>query len=262
MMQADRYTDTAIGFDHVGPAALKKKWVEMPAETTAIDLDGIVEHKSEFDTSKQSNSLSSPWMADTDVVKNIYRAGLDYYQNPVNEIWQTIDHTALTLPFVSMDLSTPIPDYHSSYVEAKSVKNEIERLFSLATFIDLEPGMSNSFSEGLEYIVEQQGNQALDAIKRIILDEETASSIALEALKYVGNMDSPRWHEERRLMLEECLLNSRSAWVKDGAGLGLSFLDNPRSIPAIERAITKESSKALKEDLKLVLNQLTLTLGA
>lgn len=136
---------------------------------------------------------------------------------------------------------------------------EIRTLFSLATFITLEPGMTNSFSEGLEEAIEKYGELALREIENIILSEETASSIALEALKYVGNSDSKVWHDERRAMLETCLRQSRSAWVRDGAGLGLSFLDDPLSIPELERAIDRESSKALKEDLQLVLNQLKRT---
>jgi len=136
---------------------------------------------------------------------------------------------------------------------------EIRRLFSRATFITLEPGMSNSFSEGLEEAIEKYGELALREIQNIILGEETAYSIALEALKYVGNSDSRVWHDERRVMLETCLRNSRSAWVRDGAGLGLSFLDDPRSIPELEQAIERESSEALKEDLQLVLDQLRRT---
>ncbi len=136
---------------------------------------------------------------------------------------------------------------------------EIRNLFSPATFITLEPGMSNSFSEGLEEAIEKYGELALGEIQNIILSEETASSIALEALKYVGNTDSRVWHDERRAMLETCLRKSRSAWVRDGAGLGLSFLDDPLSIPELEKAIDRESSVALKEDLQLVLDQLQQT---
>lgn len=136
---------------------------------------------------------------------------------------------------------------------------EIKNLFSLATFISLEPGMTNSFSEGLEEAIEKYGELALREIQHIILSKETASSIALEALKYVGNSDSKVWHDERRSMLETCLRKSRSAWVRDGAGLGLSFLDDPRSIPELEKAIERESSEALKEDLQLVLDQLQRT---
>ena len=140
--------------------------------------------------------------------------------------------------------------------ESKTVAAEIKRLFALATFIDLEPGMTNDFSEGLEEAIEKYGKTALDKIQDLVLNDETPTSIGLEALKYVGNTDSTVWHNERRNMIETCLLLSRSAWVRDGAGLGLSFLDDPRSIPVLEKAIAGESSKALKKDLILVLDQL------
>ena len=143
--------------------------------------------------------------------------------------------------------------------QESDIASEIRNLFSLATFIALEPGMTNSFSEGLEEVIEKYGEPALREIQDIILNDETAFSIGLEALKYVGNSDSRVWRDERRAMLETCLKRSCSAWVRDGAGLGLSFLDDRLSIPELENAIDRESSEALKEDLQLVLDQLKRT---
>ena len=144
--------------------------------------------------------------------------------------------------------------------QSRKIAEEINNLFSLATFLDLEPGMINEFSEGLEESIERHGEEALSAIEDLILGEKTKSSIAMEALQYVGNTDSKEWDNERRIMLERCLLNSRSAWVRDGAGLGLASLDDTRSIPVLKVAISKETSKALKGDLTLVLDQLQDTL--
>lgn len=141
----------------------------------------------------------------------------------------------------------------------KSVSSEVDKLFSLATFIDLEPGMENAFSRGLENLIERHGDPALSEIQSFILEEKTKSSIAMEALQYIGRMDSNRWKTERRKLLEQCLLRSRSAWVRDGAGLGLASLDDPRSIRAVKTAIAKESSNMLKNDLESVLDQLEKT---
>lgn len=140
--------------------------------------------------------------------------------------------------------------------KSRQIDEDVANLFSLATFIDLEPGMTNEFQEGLEETIEMHGQPALDAVEGLILNEETKSSIAMEALQYIGYTDSTKWHDERRRTLERCLLKSPSAWVRDGAGLGLASLDDPKSIPALERAILAETSLALKEDLTLVLNQL------
>ena len=155
-----------------------------------------------------------------------------------------------------IDVSASIDDWLEHYQLQELVNGEVRRLFSQAAYMDLEPGMDNSFSIGLEQVVEKYGNEALDVVIQIILSAETSSSIAMEALKYIGDSDSSKWHDERRLVLEECLLKSRSAWVRDGAGLGLSSLDDPRSLPAVKLAFSQESSSALKEDLLLVLDQL------
>ena len=144
--------------------------------------------------------------------------------------------------------------------QESEIAAEIRNLFSLATFIALEPGMTNSFSEGLEEVIEKYGEPALRETQDIILNEETKSAIAMEALQYIGRTDSETWKNERRKILENCLLNSGSAWVRDGAGLGLASLDDPGSIPVLQAAISKETSKALKQDLYLVLDQLQDTL--
>lgn len=159
-----------------------------------------------------------------------------------------------------LDSSTSLPDLATDLVISRSVKTKVQRLFSLVIFIDLEPGMTNEFSEGLEDVIERYGKQALCAIEDTILDENTKSSIAMEALRYIGYTNSEKWHDERRRTIERCLLRSPSAWVRDGAGLGLASLDDPKSIPALEKAILNETSGALKEDLTLVLHQLLDTL--
>jgi len=143
---------------------------------------------------------------------------------------------------------------------SREVEIEVTQLFSLATFIDLEPGMTNEFSDGLEEAIERYGEKALRAIEDVILSKKTNTAIAMEALQCIGHTESRKWHDERRKMLERCLLESPSAWVRDGAGLGIASLDNPESIIALKRAIRKEDSIALKDDLTMVLNQLQDTL--
>lgn len=143
--------------------------------------------------------------------------------------------------------------------KSRQIAEEIASLFSLATHISLEPGFSNAFSEGLEQAIAEHGEAALTEIAQVILGEESKPSIAMEALQYVGHAESGKFLNERRKMLERCLLESGSAWVRDGAGLGIASLNDARSIDSLERAINMESSRALKEDLTLVLDQLQAT---
>ena len=171
--------------------------------------------------------------------------------------WQIINVRTFVGRLLS---STSLSIRTSTAPDSRFISAEVDKLFTLAKFIDLEPGMANEFSEGLEEAIEKYGELALGAVESLILNEETKSSIAMEAMQYIGYTDSGKWHDERRRMLERCLRRSRSAWVRDGAGLGLASLDDPKSIPALEKAIRNETSGALKGDLILVLHQLRDTL--
>lgn len=150
----------------------------------------------------------------------------------------------------------PEPERIQSLLKSSRIETEIRNLFAMAKHIDIEPGFSNAFSEGLEQAIAEYGEPALHEITKVILSERTKSSIAMEALQYVGHAESRTFLDARRNMLERCLLQSRSAWVRDGAGLGIASLNDCRSIDALEKAIENETSEALKEDLTLVLDQL------
>jgi HEAT repeat protein len=56
-------------------------------------------------------------------------------------------------------------------------------------------------------------------------------------------------------LLESSIFRS-SARVRDGAALGLAFLDDPHAIPYLKRAIENEKYSELREDMQMVLAQL------
>lgn len=147
------------------------------------------------------------------------------------------------------------------YVSDKlSIESAIKNLFHLAQETTFEEGMVNEFSIRLEKLIEIHGNIAIPYIQSIILKEKVSPNVAMYTLRYIGNLDSNVWHVERRQLLEKCLLQSRFMWVRDGAGLGLSYMDDPDSIPVLKQAIRDEKNTELREDLELVLEQLENTL--
>ncbi len=143
---------------------------------------------------------------------------------------------------------------------SKRIFAEISELFSEAENITIEAGIDNDFSISLEQTVEQFGETALAHIEALILKDKTSVILATETLKYIGCFASNRWHDARHTMIEHCLTQSKYAWVRDGAGLGISFMDDPQSIPVLEEAIERECNEELKEDLIQVLEQLQETL--
>lgn len=139
---------------------------------------------------------------------------------------------------------------------AEKISAYVKRLFSMAENIEFEIGMTNEFSEALERAIEVIGVRILVEIEKIILNEETSLTVAAETMRYIGNIESHKYRAERRELLETCLSASRFIWVKDGAAVGLSYIDDPQSIPALKQAVQQEKHEELKEDMILVLKQL------
>ncbi|MCY3831988.1 MAG: hypothetical protein OXG85_03155 [Chloroflexi bacterium] len=160
------------------------------------------------------------------------------------------------LPLFHSVSSTTLYDPTLNRLRSRGVMTEVQRLFSLATFVDFESGMTNDFSDSLEEVIETFGEVALEHVQGFVLDEKIPFTIAAEVLRYIGNIESGRYVDARRNMLESCLLNSRYMLVRDGAAAGLSYIDDSRSISCLQRAIKRETHNELKKDLNEVLQLL------
>ena len=74
----------------------------------------------------------------------------------------------------------------------------------------------------------------------------------MKKCKYCGST----YETERRSLLERCLLESKSNWIRDEAMRGISYLDNPQSLDAVEKAIVKETLPRLKRYMMRVAQRL------
>jgi hypothetical protein len=76
-----------------------------------------------------------------------------------------------------------------------------------------------------------------------------------EALRKFGLIENETTTGERFQTLI-ALLNHRSAVVRDGAMIGLAYLDDPRAIGAIEEAIRIEPLPVLRREMEAIREQL------
>lgn len=135
----------------------------------------------------------------------------------------------------------------------------LKALFSLGENTTFAVSINNPFSTSLAGIIEAQGAAALSAIEQMILNEATSISLAAETLDCIGNIESATHRIERRRLLETCLNKSRFVWVRDAAAVGLSAMDDPRSIAVLQQAIDREEHHELKADMLQILEQLEAT---
>lgn len=124
-------------------------------------------------------------------------------------------------------------------------------------------GFKSKFASETTQFVEMYGTEALSLITNKISDKDTNTECSWEALKWLGDMEHPTTHVARRDVLES-MLQHDSVYVRDGALLGLSHMDDPLSIPAIRLAIArvaKQDTPSQKVEIRQVLEQLENTLA-
>ncbi|HUS59173.1 MAG TPA: HEAT repeat domain-containing protein [Planctomycetota bacterium] len=135
------------------------------------------------------------------------------------------------------------------------VERWLHLVFSKAKGERFEDGMESDFSRQLESAIRQYGLQAICEIDHLINGAQSGAEVASEALRWIGLLSHPPTHKYRLWVLKKSL-SSESPRIRDGALLGISFLDDPEAIDALREAIQKESQTELKLDMERVLQQL------
>lgn len=144
-------------------------------------------------------------------------------------------------------------------VDILSLSKVVENLFRIAESEEFEDGMDSIFSLGLQNVIETYGNLALSMVSPYIFDSKTSVKVVSETLCQLGQINHIGTHRNRLRIIEKSLL-SNSTYIRDSAGLGLSFLDDPAAIESLEEAIEREINMELKKDLEMVLEQLVETI--
>ncbi|MEH1898196.1 MAG: HEAT repeat domain-containing protein [Nostoc sp.] len=135
------------------------------------------------------------------------------------------------------------------------IYSELETLFITGKEEYFEDGFESNFSRGLVSCVQKYGNDAIEAITCFIVYEKISPEVASEALRWLGEINHAESYKFRLWLLERSL-NCPSSRVRDGAILGLSYLNDPHAITYLEQAIEQEKIIELREDMKQVLAQL------
>jgi len=137
----------------------------------------------------------------------------------------------------------------------RDIGRAIANLFTAARNEIFEEGMESHFSKEFVSLIKRHGEVAILEAAILITSEKADPDVASEALKWLGQVKHSGTHSFRIWLLKRGLTSS-SPQVRDGAGLGLSFLNDPDAIPALQQAIEREQIPELRRDLEQVLQQL------
>lgn len=137
----------------------------------------------------------------------------------------------------------------------KSLMMEMEQLFVQAEEEQFEDGMESAFSKRLLALIEKHGDLAVKVLSGLVHNKRTSSETASEALRWLGQMFHPASFKYRFWLLSNALTSS-SLRVRDGALLGLSFMDTTKAIPVLEEAAVDEKCDELRDDIVALLDYL------
>ena len=138
---------------------------------------------------------------------------------------------------------------------ASQVRREVAALCAAAKGYYFEDGVESDFSKRLVRLVGEHGETAVRALEDLILADCPHTAVAAEALRWLGLLGQGAAYRSRRRLLENAL-SADSAEVRDGAVLGLMFLDDSHATEALRAALGRERKPWLRECIEQAIRQL------
>jgi hypothetical protein len=142
-----------------------------------------------------------------------------------------------------------------SSVEETTIETEILASIGRFSFEDLEDGMTANLGDALAGVMKRFGGAATLTLRTLIESSLLSPELASHSLRWLGRMKDPATHQARFALLAE-MLSAGNPYVRDGAALGLLSLRDKAAIPALKRAVGRESRKGLRADLQRTLGKL------
>jgi hypothetical protein len=182
-------------------------------------------------------------------------------------IKRTYAHTTLSrmVPTRALPFSSVPTKPNTQYLCWKNTSNwnvpnpdliqKLQNIFREGKYEIFEDGMHSTFSRALVSLINAHGSVAIDALATFLIDSNVNPEVASEALRWLGQVEHTESYNRRLWLLERSLRSPEPA-IRDGAILGLSFLDDPLVIPALWEALQTEEVSQLRKAIRQVLEQL------
>lgn len=161
------------------------------------------------------------------------------------------------------ETNAPTIKYYGGNVESSTAKiidsellsKQADSIFASAKGEIFEDGIESDFSRKLSEFIMSFGHSAMEAIIPVLLSDHTNTEVSSEALRVIGRLNHKTTYRDRLWLLERGLY-SASARLRDGAVIGLAFLNDPIAVTPLRSAIEREPIPELRHDMEQVLSQL------
>lgn len=137
----------------------------------------------------------------------------------------------------------------------KDFTTKMIQTFNKYRYDDFESGMNNEIRNDLIGFISQDAKSSLIVLRNIIIEESLNDLILNEILIQIGRINDDELKQERLKLLERFLFHN-SITVRDGALIGISYINDKRAIPSLQTAFVCESNEYLKKDILCLMEEL------
>ncbi len=169
------------------------------------------------------------------------------YKNPTTA-WKEESSTSGTFEATSIE----------KILQTAHLRGQLTAIFAAARDEYFEDGMDSEFSRDLVDFVSRYGLSAVKVLREFISDLTLSSETVYEALRWIGKINDVATRNERLRLLEESL-RSPVASLRDGAVLGLAWMDDPQVMRSVQQALLKETNWLVQKSMHHLLEQLKKT---
>lgn len=145
---------------------------------------------------------------------------------------------------------------HIEKISQVDITKRVEGIFRAVAEEALEGEIEDEFAKSLSELIRQYEGSAVNEIEHFIIKEVVASEAAEATLRILGDVNHKPTYKYRRWLLGKALLYCSSPIVRDGANVGLAYMDDPHAIPLLKKAILNEENPLLRKVMNKTLSQL------
>lgn len=187
----------------------------------------------------------------------IFSGGWVFHEDNLDLIIDENNSSSVDESFHDVDLTglSTSEENGSDVDKLTFVSAKVKEIFCDGESEIFKAGMDSIFSQRLNFMINYFGVLPLKALNDLLSNKQTNIELLSETMRAVGgNADIKTKNLRFRFLIEG--LNHTSAIIRDSASLGLCDMEDPRAIPYLEDAISREKYDSLKNDYKQIIEDL------
>lgn len=158
------------------------------------------------------------------------------------------------LSFLNNSSDTQL-DTPQIFAAKESIVEDVRNLLIAFSYEPFDTQASYDLTIGFYELIVRKGKPVIRALAKLIREQQLSDNLICEALVSIGRLQDANTKSDRFELLAN-LLSHHVPIVREGATVGLSFMDDKKAIPYLRKAFTLETVRTLKGNIAIAIKDL------